>query len=161
MNTDDFRKAMSRFATGVNVVTGLGASGMPVGVTVNAFSSVSLDPPLVLFCLGRDASCFETLAAQNATFVVNILSEEQRALSDLFASKRENKFEDLETETAANGCPLLPGCLASLECTGERVHDGGDHAIIIGRVTHLHIANGPSRPLLYHRSAYAGIGEPL
>jgi flavin reductase (DIM6/NTAB) family NADH-FMN oxidoreductase RutF len=155
----DFRHALGRFATGIMVVTGVGRDGRPVGVTVNAFSSVSLDPPLVLFCLGRQASTYSALA-EGERFAVNILAEDQRALSDRFAGKAEDKFAGLDYEQGAGGCPLLAGALGWLECRREATHDGGDHGIVVGRVEGLR-AGGDGRPLLYFRGAYRTLGPDL
>lgn len=155
----DFRHALGRFATGIMVVTGLGPDGRPVGVTVNAFSSVSLDPPLVLFCLGRQASTYGALA-QGERFAVNILAEGQRTLSDLFAGKGEDKFAGIDYQAGLGGCPLLTGALGWLECRREATHDGGDHGIVVGRVERL-MGEGDGLPLLYFRGGYRSLGSPL
>ena len=155
----EFRNTLARFATGIVVVTSVDSENRPVGVTVNAFSSLSLDPPLILFCAGKSGRSAEALVSCKA-FAVNILSAEQRHLSDLFASRSDDKFAGLTVELGENGCALLPGSLAWLECRRETVHDGGDHTIVIGHVDHVHYAE-KGNPLLYFNSAYAGIGGPL
>lgn len=153
-----FRKALGCFASGVAVMTTADAAGRPVGVTVSAFSSLSLNPPLILFCLDRRTSGIE--AFRTGSFAVNILREDQRELSIRFASRRDDKFAGLECRSGATGAPLLPNCLAVLECTTERVADGGDHEIFIGRVEHMEYQTG-GQPLLYFRGAYARIDSCL
>lgn len=153
----DFRNALARFATGINVITTTGPDGRPAGVTVNAFSSVSLDPPLVLFCMGKGSSSHDLFTSAEA-FAINILAADQEHLSNLFAGKAENKFAGVEVETGKGGCPLLTGCLATLECRREALHDGGDHTIVVGRVENLRYAEDGA-PLLYFNSAYTRIGD--
>lgn len=155
----EFRRVLGRFATGVLVATGRNADGIPVGVTINAFSSVSLDPPLVLFCLGREASCYPALA-EGSHFALNILAEEQRFLSDRFAAKGDDKFAGVAFRPGLGDCPLLDGCLAHIECRREATHPGGDHGIVVGRVERL-VLKGEGRPLLYFGGAYAGLGRTL
>lgn len=148
-----FRKALGCFATGVTVVTTLNPdTGAPVGVTISAFASLSLEPPLVLFCLGNRTSALDCYR-RSSHFAVNVLSELQRDLSIRFASKAENKWDGIVVETWDSGVPILPGCLANLECSVAGVQDGGDHAILIGRVERLRHQEGGS-PLIYFRGSY-------
>lgn len=151
----EFRKALSHFATGVTIVTGLSEEGQPVGVTVNAFSSVSLDPPLVLICLARTTGCLGAFS-KGERFAVNILSEDQERLSVEFAGPQEHKFKNRAYDTWDSGCPILPGCLANLECTRIDVHEAGDHFIVVGRVDRIEQTDG-GRPLLFYRSAYGRV----
>ncbi len=151
-----FRDALGCFATGVTVATLTTEAGQPVGVTINSFTSVSLDPPLILFCLGRPAQ----VAADFQTsryFAINILSEGQQAVSDRFAAPpHAGSWTDVAVQRSPAGCPWLAGCLAYFDCALESVHDGGDHLILIGRVLTVERgAGGP--PLLYFRGAYAGL----
>ncbi len=157
VNPHNFKKAMGSFATGVTVVTARSAAGEPQGVTVNAFSSVSMEPPMVLICLGRRT---HELAAytEGDGFVVNILRDDQREASITFASRAEDKFDHVETEEGMNRLPLIKGCLANIQCTVESVHDGGDHVIVVGRVQDLSVAAG-GQPLLYFRGAYHALGQ--
>lgn len=154
----EFRTACGRFATGVTVVTALGADGSPVGVTINSFSSVSLEPPLVLFCLDRGALSFAAFEAAKS-FAINVLSDDQQALSERFAQQGAPKFGDLDLMQWDTGCPILKGCLANLECLTDAVHDGGDHIIVVGRVCRLAVSDA-GRPLVYYAGRYAGLDAP-
>ena len=150
------RDALGRFATGVAIVTTRDAQRRPVGVTANSFSSVSLDPPLVLFSLARRAysrSAFESFAA----FAVNVLARGQHVLSSRFAAALADKWSGVEYDEGATGCPVLPGALAVFECALHAVHDGGDHVILVGRVVRLQAA-GDGEPLLFWRGAYRAVG---
>ena len=161
MTVDDrsFRKVLGCFASGVTVVTTLTPEGrQPVGVTVSAFSSLSLDPPLVLFCLGNKTSSLESYR-QSGHFAVNILAEGQRDLSIRFAGRSEDKWAGVAWNAGASGVPLLSGCLANLECSLENIIEGGDHHIIVGRVQGLTYQEGGA-PLLYFRGAYMNYGPP-
>lgn len=156
-DSSKFRKALGLFATGVTIVTGLKHDNEPVGVTLNAFSSVSLDPPLVLICLANTTGCLDAFC-KGEKFAVNILSEDQQNLSDEFAGPQEHKFKNRNFDTWDSGCPILPGCLANLECTRTAVHEGGDHFIVIGHVERIeHAEDG--RPLLFYQGAYGRPGD--
>ena len=152
-----FRKALSSFATGVTVVTGLTPKDVPVGVTVNSFASVSLDPPIILICLDNNTASLKAVC-EGERFAVNILSENQQDLSEEFAGPQEHKFKDRAFETWDSGCPILPGCLTNLECTRLNAFEGGDHLIVLGRVDRIEHADG-GRPLLFYQSAYGRIGD--
>lgn len=147
---------MGQFASGVTVVTGRGVDGRPVGATISAFSSLSLDPPLVLFCLDRGATCLPAFT-QGPAFIVNVLASDQADISNTFAGPAEDRFATVAHGSGANGCPRLNGCLATVECAREAVHDGGDHVIILGRVTALDVHDDRD-PLVYFRGAYALLG---
>ena len=150
-----FRKALGTFATGVTVVTGLTPKDVQVGVTVNSFASVSLDPPIILICLDNNTGCLKAFC-EGERFAVNILSENQQDLSEEFASPQEHKFKDHAFETWDSGCPILPGSLTNLECTRLNAFEGGDHLIVLGRVDRIEHADG-RRPLLFYQSAYGRI----
>lgn len=156
-DSEKYRRALGRFATGVTIVTGITSEGQPVGVTVNAFASVSLDPPLVLICLADVTGCLEAFC-EGDRFAVNILEDSQRALSESFAGPQEHKFKTQPYETWDSGCPILPGCLVNLECTRVNVMEGGDHVIVLGRVDRIEMAEG-GRPLLFFRSAYGRLED--
>ncbi len=149
-----YRNALGCFATGITVVTTIAPDGSPIGVTVNSFSSVSLEPPLVQFCLGRAAMSFDAFTTA-PSFAVNILAEDQSDLSVRF-SKRDlqERWEGVGVERWETGVPLLAGCLANLECDREHVFEAGDHVIIVGRVRRL-AAAAAGQPLLYFRGGYA------
>ncbi len=157
LDTDKFRKALGYFATGVTVATGLTHKGEPVGVTVNAFASVSLDPPLILICLANTTGCLEAFC-QGERFAVNVLGEDQRDLSEDFAGPQEHKFKDRNFDTWDSGCPILPGCLANVECSRVNVMEGGDHVIVLGHVDRIEHTEG-GRPLLFYRSTYGRLGD--
>lgn len=150
----DFRDAMGRFATGVTIVTAMSPAGRPVGVTVNSFASVSLEPPLVLFSLDRAANSLEPFAA-GRHFAVNVLNEDQSDLSQTFASRLDDKFDGINWRQGRNGCPLFDDVLAVVECTTATIHEGGDHVIFIGAVDNVDVSPAGGRPLLYYAGAYA------
>jgi len=152
-----FRGALGRFATGITVVTGLGDESAPIGITVNSFTSVSLDPPLVLFCVDLSSpSC--DIYANCSAFALNVLSEYQESISNNFARPLEDKFMGIEYDVWETGCPILKDCLANLECRREAVYDAGDHKIIVGRVEKLAVSD-VGHPLLYFRGKYARFGD--
>lgn len=148
-----FRQALGAFASGVTVITAIDpASGAPVGVTVSAFASLSLQPPLVLFCLGRDGSCLAAIEAAGRCGI-NILAEPQRDLSNRFAGPVGARWTDQSWSPLPGGAPALPGCLVTLDCRLVRTEPGGDHLIFIVEVEGIHPGGG-ERPLLHHRGAY-------
>lgn len=152
-----FRKALGSFPTGVTVVTGvMPEDGKLVGVTVSAFSSLSLDPALVLFCLDKRTRSLD--AFLKGCVAIHILREDQREVSIQFASRMEDKFNAVEYSLNSSGVPLLAGCLARLECSVAEAIDQGDHYIIICQVVNLEYKTG-GQPLLYFRGAYACIGD--
>jgi flavin reductase (DIM6/NTAB) family NADH-FMN oxidoreductase RutF len=153
----ELRQALGSFATGVTIVTSRGTAGEPLGLTANSFNSVSLDPPLVLFSLNRNA--FSLKPFEDAGFfAINILSDRQRHLSDNFARSLADKWRGVEYEVWETGAPILKGSLASFECLTHSTHDGGDHVIFVGRVQRLRFS-GDGHPLLYFRGGYCGLGE--
>ena len=151
---DEFRLALGHFATTVTVVTTELESGRPAGITVTAFSSLSLEPPLVLVCLDHNARLHDRLP-KGSYFAVNMLDESQEVLSRRFAASRTDPFEGLEFDRSANGCPLLRDVLATLECRVVDRLPGGDHTIIVGKVEATNI--GDRKPLVYFRSGYTGL----
>jgi flavin reductase (DIM6/NTAB) family NADH-FMN oxidoreductase RutF len=150
-----FRRALGQFATGITVVTTRDPAGQPQGLTVNAFCSVSLEPPLVLICVDRRSEANAGLG-HTALFSVSVLSEEQEEISRRFASGGPLKFEGLALAMGTSGLPLIPGALATLECRLVASYPTGDHTIYIGEVEHL--SSEPGRPLIYHGSAYRSLG---
>jgi 2,4-dienoyl-CoA reductase-like NADH-dependent reductase (Old Yellow Enzyme family)/flavin reductase (DIM6/NTAB) family NADH-FMN oxidoreductase RutF len=149
---DDFRRTLGQFATGVTVVTTRAAEGRPMGLTVNAFCSVSLDPPLVLACIDNRSETHGGFEA-SGVFGVSVLSEEQESWSRRFASPGHEKFAPADLLTGETGVALVPGALAHIECRVSAKLPGGDHTIYVGEVLRMHVS--PGRPLLYHGSAYA------
>ena len=146
-----FRQALGKFATGVTVITTREADGTPRGFTANSFTSVSLDPPLILVCLANSAaSCDVFTSAEN--FAVNILGDEQQEISNLFASQRPDKFEVADWESSTRNTPLINGSLAWFDCSRHKVVDAGDHAILIGQVEAFESREG--QPLGYFSGRY-------
>ena len=157
IDSRSFRKALGCFASGVTVITALNPqTKSPAGVTVSAFSSLSLEPPLVMFCLGKQTSSLDTFRAAGG-FVVNVLSETQRDLSIRFASRAEDKWSGLAWESWSSGAPVLANCLTNLECSLVNTVDGGDHEIFIGKVEKMRHQEGGS-PLIYFRGSYLDLG---
>jgi flavin reductase (DIM6/NTAB) family NADH-FMN oxidoreductase RutF len=147
----ELRRALGQFATGVTVVTARGESGHPVGMTANSFTSLSLEPPLVLWCLARTAASGPTFRACTH-FGVNVLSSSQHHLSWLFATAGADKFGGAETRDGPSGVPLLEGALAHLVCRNVRQIEAGDHLIVIGEVEHYETFGG--EPLVFHSGTY-------
>jgi flavin reductase (DIM6/NTAB) family NADH-FMN oxidoreductase RutF len=153
LDSDLFRSVLGRFATGVTVVTARDDEGRDHGMTVSAFSSLSLDPPLVLICIDRVASMFGFLVV-GKSFAVNILSASQEALSRRFANlDAATRFEGVGFSRGALGPAILDEVLAHLECRIVARYEAGDHAIVIGEVEFA--ATADERPLLYYRGGYA------
>jgi flavin reductase (DIM6/NTAB) family NADH-FMN oxidoreductase RutF len=156
VDPETFRDALGRFASGVCVVTTTSNGDAPAGVTITSFTSLSLDPPLVLFCIGRRSTSIGAFLACSA-FAINLLSARQEELSELFASQRPDKFAGIAWQKGANGCPLLSRCLGSLECDKEIVHPAGDHVIVVGKVVRFTGA-ADDEPLLRFRGRYHRLG---
>lgn len=149
-----FRSALGRFATGVTIITARGADGRPVGVTANSFNSVSLDPPLVLWSLDRNSSSLEAYESADE-FAIHVLGIEQEHLSNRFATRGVDKFEDMHVGHA--GVPLLDGCAARFHCRKVQRHDVGDHILFIGEVMDFDTRVGA--PLLYLQGKYGEAGR--
>lgn len=147
----EFRRAMGLFATGVTVVAAE-AEGTVHGMTANAFTSVSLDPPLVLVCVNRPSVMADYLR-KAGRFSVNFLREDQEAHSQFFA-RAKNAAEPAHAFVPWEGTPRLEPCLASVACSLDQVHEAGDHDIFIGRVEGLHFAEDASAPLLFFGGRY-------
>jgi|SRR6185503_9656012 len=148
---EEFRAALGSFASGVTVVTTKDSRGKMLGITVSAFCSVSLSPPMVLICIEKSAGSHYAFEESNV-FVVNILREGEAALSELFASLREDKFDRIAYSRGIDGVPVLDNALASLDCRVTFSYHGGDHSIFVGEVERARVDNG--EPLIYFRSSY-------
>ena len=148
---NDLRRVMGHFATGVTVVTTHDGQGRCYGLTANAVSSVSLDPPLVLVCVDKCAESYPAFDLSQV-FVVNILGEHQEELSRRFAVSGGDKFVDLACRSGGTGAPILEGALAHIECRVVAAHDAGDHTIDVGEVESADAGEG--RPLLFFRGRY-------
>ena len=146
------RDALGCFATGVTVVTCLDADGDPVGLTANSFTSVSLDPPLLLVCVAKVAASLDALSAA-PHFAVNVLQTRQEPESITFSTRIEDRFGKTRWALGEHGVPLLEGSLSVFECARHAVHDAGDHIILVGEVKRATF--DPSLdPLLYFRGRY-------
>ncbi len=154
----DFRSALGTFATGVTIVTTMSGDGKPVGLTANSFTSVSLDPPLVLFCLDRRSFSFAHF--ERAThFAINVLSADQQTISNHFARPSEDKWTDMTIDYCGVGCPAFKDALAIFECKLHGIHDGGDHVIVVGEVVSFTYQRDGA-PLLYYRGKYGRVAAP-
>lgn len=146
------RDAMGCFATGITIITAHAADGRPVGLTANSFTSVSLDPPLLLVCIANNAGSAQTLRAAES-FAVNVLQIGQQPVSNLFAGKGEDRFAGTRWEVGEYGAPILPSSLGIFECTRHALHEAGDHFLLVGKVEKASFE--PRRdPLLYFRGKY-------
>lgn len=145
-----FRDVLGRFATGVTVVTAL-EEGLPVGFTCQAFASLSLRPPMVVLAPAKSSTSWPRMVTAGA-FCVNILSDQQQAVSEAFAEPRGDKFEGVPWHLGAAGTPVIDGSLAWVECALGTVHDAGDHELVTGRVLELGVGEGS--PLIFYRSGY-------
>lgn len=152
ISSRSFRDALGRFATGVCLVTVTDDAGVAYAVTVNSFASVSLDPPLVLWSLQKDSDVYG-LYANAPHYAIGVLAADQQGHSSRYASKGAHRMADEHFEVGHNGAPIVLGALASFECSLERAIDGGDHTILLGRVTRLAGDAAPD-PLLFFGGAY-------
>jgi flavin reductase (DIM6/NTAB) family NADH-FMN oxidoreductase RutF len=154
----DFRHVLGHFASGVTVITTIDADKRPAGLTASAFTSVSLDPPLILVCVDHKSQTYPSLL-ERGRFAVNFLTVDQQDVSRRFASTKLDKFEVLPYRMSELGLPLLDGALAYLECTTVNTHVEGDHTIFVGLVERASAVDG--EPLLYFRGKYDRLrGDP-
>jgi flavin reductase (DIM6/NTAB) family NADH-FMN oxidoreductase RutF len=143
---DECRRIFGAFPTGVTVVTAGGAHG-PVGMAVNSFTSLSLDPLLVLVCVGRSSSTWPEIE-KSGRFCVNVLAADQRELARRFAAKGEDRFRGVALTASVGGSPMLEGSVAYVDCAISQTYDGGDHVIVVGAVLGLGLLR-PAAPLLF------------
>ncbi|MCU1288287.1 MAG: flavin reductase domain protein FMN-binding [Acidobacteria bacterium] len=151
ISKEEFRRALSRFASGVTVVTTKDNDGKLFGITVSAFCSVSLEPPLVLICIEKSAGSHHAFE-QSRAFVVNILGENQQTISNHFASHSDDKFSGISYRSGIENLPVLEDALTNLECRLRYSHEGGDHTIYVGEIEKATINDG--NPLLYFQGNY-------
>lgn len=154
----DFRNALGTFATGVTIVTApCPKPGEYIGITANSFSSVSLDPPLVLFSVGKRAYSLRAfLSARH--FAVNVLSRAQLELGNRFARASSDKWSGVKFELWDYDCPVFPGSVASFECSIHHTYEGGDHVIFVGHVEHMAV-DPEAEPLLFLRGRYGTFAD--
>lgn len=151
LDPDAFRDACAQFATGVAIATVAAPDGSPHGLTVNSFTSVSLQPPLILVCIDYGCSILSYFQI-NSHFAINILNDAQRDLSVRFAMQPEGRFDGVEWNSGISGTPLIADCLAQFECAVDKMISAGDHTVLIGRV--LKVLSDSGQPLLYFNRAY-------
>lgn len=153
---DSFKECMRQLTTGVSVITTISEDNEKSGVTINTFSSLSLDPLLILFSLKKASFCYrEFINSKN--FTVNILSKDQQKISDLFTRAGEEKWKEIKTiKNTLTDCPAIEGSLAFLECIPEHFYEGGDHTIIVGKVINA-VKLTDKKPLVYFSSNYTNI----
>jgi flavin reductase (DIM6/NTAB) family NADH-FMN oxidoreductase RutF len=154
LDSELFRQVMGQFATGVTIVTAVDGDE-PVGVAANSFTSVSLDPPLVLFCVARSSSTWPRIERARK-FAVNILGEHQEEVSRLFAQRGVDRFAQVDWHEGLGGSPVLHDTMAYLDCEFWAEYDGGDHIIVVGRVLDLGVSRDAG-PLLFFRGQYRRI----
>ncbi|WP_321446758.1 flavin reductase family protein [uncultured Cohaesibacter sp.] len=151
IEANEFRKALGRFATGIAIVTTMDDKDAPMGLTVNSFNSVSLDPPLVLWSLDKSSNQMDAFC-NSGFYGVSILAHDQQMASNLFAAMAEDRFEKVEWSAGQTGAPLIDGALARIDCKTEQIIEGGDHVILLGRVIDVAVSEGD--PLLYYGGGY-------
>lgn len=153
-----FRDAMGSFASGITVVTGM-ADGSPAGFTCQSFVSVSLDPPLVSFCVMDSSRSWPSLRGADG-LCIHMLAAPQQALSNAFAARDGDRWHGVDWRRAGNGAPMLPSALLVLECQLHAEIDAGDHRLVLCRVTALHRPETSEDPLLFYRGRYRHLAEP-
>jgi 3-hydroxy-9,10-secoandrosta-1,3,5(10)-triene-9,17-dione monooxygenase reductase component len=149
-----YRQVLGHFPTGVTVVAGV-ADGEPVGLAVGSFFSLSIDPPLVGFCVGKSSNSWAAMEPSGA-FCVNILGDDQEDVCRVFAQSGDDKFATIGWAKTESGSPLINGVLAWIDCDLEAVHDGGDHHIVVGRVRGMDVGH-QGDPLVFFRGGYANL----
>lgn len=149
-----FRRTLGMFATGITVITAQARDGSLIGLTVNSFNSVSLDPPLIVWSLANSSTVREVLEGCEY-YAVNVLAEDQEALSNLFASKAADRFAGVEWEPGLGGAPLLAGCCAAFEVRNTVRYPGGDHVIFIGQVERCD--RSEREPLVFFNGRYRSL----
>ena len=151
---NELRRVMGHFATGVTIITTVSKDGVPFGLTANAFTSVSLDPPLLLISVDKKAESFPHFE-ESKVFTVNILGDEQESLSRKFAVSGGDKFQGVAYRMGANGVAILEGTLAYLECKLYAVYDGGDHTLFLGEIEQAETRE--VKPLIFYRGGYRSL----
>jgi len=148
----ELRDALGRFATGVCLITTTTKDGRALALTANSFASVSLDPPLVLWSLQKNSDVYDAYATPTH-YAINILSDQQQDLSSRYARKNEHELDPDHFTLGADGAPVVGGALVTFECELHQSHDGGDHLIIVGKVSRM-TDSGEGAPLLFYSGAY-------
>ena len=158
IDADTFRSVLGRFASGVTILTARDPNGGDHGMTVSAFSSLSLDPSLVLICIDHEASMHELLLTHPA-IGVSILASEQEPYSRRFAAEEDDRFDGIPFKRGENGVVLLDEALAHMECRLVKHYEAGDHTIFIAEIDHAEPHANDGKPLLYYRGGYAQLSR--
>ena len=156
VDTRALRNAFGNFVTGVTLVTTVGEDGKPIAMTANSFSSVSLDPPLVLWCIDKGSDRLGIFEGAKH-FAINVLAANHQELSGRFAKKGQPYMDGVSYVTWETGCPLIPGALAIFECDKMATHDAGDHIIYVGYVRKFETPESAGKPLIFHRGGYCAL----
>ena len=157
MDLQHLRQVMGHFATGVTVITTQDKNGNPSGLTANAFTSLSLNPPLALVCIDKNVQCYACFE-ESKTFAINVLNETQEEISRRFATKGIEKFAGIRWHRSKNGFALIDGAIGHIECRMVQSYDGGDHTIYVGEIVSAKASKG--RPLLFFRGKYHRLRTP-
>ena len=152
MNKKNLRNVLSKFATGVTVVSTIDCDGKPIGMTANSFTSVSLDPPLVLWSIGINQPSYDAFLKAKG-YSVSILSKDQKDICDLFSSPIENKFSDIDYTFTDNGFPIIQKSLAWFDCLKWNNYPGGDHQILVGEIKNFYADEND--PLIFWNGSLA------
>lgn len=153
---NQLRQVMGHFTTGVTIITTVNKDGQMQGLTANAFTSVSLEPPLLLISVDKKAESWPAFE-ESKVFTVNILADDQEVLSRKFAVSGGDKFEGVAYRRGANGAAILEGALAYIECTLYAAYEGGDHSVYLGEIQEAEVREG--KPLVFFRGGYRALGD--
>ena len=156
LRNNAFKQAMSRFPSGAVIVTTTNTDGEKFGFTASAFTSLSLEPPLILVCLAKSADCYQSFL-ENSAFAVNVICPKQHDLAFKFATKGAGKFDGDEFITGESGLPIISGCVFSLECTVKHRYPGGDHEILVGEVKYTTINEG--HPSIWYEGKFRALSN--
>lgn len=156
IDSTEFRRVLGHFPTGVTVVTAMTKNG-PLGMTIGSFASVSLEPPLVMFCPSKASSTWAQMSTSKS-FCANVLGSDQADICQIFANDSEDRFAGIRWRSDTTGSPVISGSVAFVDCQIHAVYDGGDHDIVVGLVKALSVENN-SDPLLFLRGTYGRFEE--
>lgn len=151
IDPQELRRVMGHFVTGVTIVTTMDKAGTPYGLTANAFTSLSLNPPLVLVCIDKAVQCYSCFE-ESKVFAVNVLGEDQEELSRRFATRGIEKFSGIKWHKGESGAALLEGAISHVECQVVHSYDGGDHTIYVGEI--VRATGAGDRPLIFFKGQY-------
>ena len=155
----DFRRVMGRFPTGITVVTLKNKDNKYTAMTLNSFASVSLSPPLILFSIDKNSHNHDDFTDSD-NFTINFLSQNQRSLSQLFSEPSKLIWDDIDYIIGSNLCPIINNCISYIECKTQHIYAGGDHSIIVCKVTAIQDLSD-DKPLIFYKGKYNNIGKEL